>query len=215
MCCCPRTRETRLPEMDANKTQTWRITVRARAKSFDFKFRASRLLSSCRLFESRFSLRVKLRGFLFKVKSETADSELGHAGWPSMKSKFLRFVGKFRGRRAEKKVTSDAKIPKFRNRENKSTTKHLINSSIVEDVAFLSRPITEKDLKEILIHIFTLLINLSMLLKKCLATRPNFSAIVAAVVTCLVGFSLNQLNLGGHITNAAWKVWNRFVYLSY
>nr|DAD21720.1 TPA_asm: hypothetical protein HUJ06_023183 [Nelumbo nucifera] len=67
--------------------------------------------------------------FCLVVDYLKADSHfgLGHVGWPSMKSKFLRFVGKFWSRRAEKKVTSDPKISKFRHRENKSTTKHLIN----------------------------------------------------------------------------------------
>lgn len=95
--------------MQAEKQQTWKLTVQAKAKkSFNFKFNSTQIVPTWKL--HRFSLLIKLRKFILRVKlnSETTAPSVSRNSRKrkaTLKSKLLRIL---------KKVG----IPSFKNRDH-------------------------------------------------------------------------------------------------
>ncbi|OVA17281.1 hypothetical protein BVC80_1837g79 [Macleaya cordata] len=93
--------------------QPWRISVRAKAKNFDFKFSASKILPSWGFYGTRFSVLIKLQRFFLKVKSETGDSaQRRRRSSGTFKSKFLQLLEKFRLKRVRDEKVSTSVIKK-------------------------------------------------------------------------------------------------------
>ncbi|KAK4418839.1 hypothetical protein Salat_2296700 [Sesamum alatum] len=79
--------------------QPWTLSLRAKAKNLDFKFKASRILPICKLF--RFSIQFNLHPYFLDIKSKP---EFSFSLKPkSLKLKFLEIFKKFHSRRAKNK----------------------------------------------------------------------------------------------------------------
>ncbi|KAI3925088.1 hypothetical protein MKW98_009738 [Papaver atlanticum] len=92
------------------QTQPWRISIRAKAfKNFDLNIVASStFLSSFRIDTTQFSIFVKIRKFFLKVESEPVVMKKNERN--SIKSKFLKLLGKLRPKNFKKFVPDVKKI---------------------------------------------------------------------------------------------------------
>ncbi|XP_057970867.1 uncharacterized protein LOC131159739 isoform X2 [Malania oleifera] len=124
------------------KQQPWRISVHAKANNFDFKFMAATNILAV-WGSSRLSLLFRLRAFALKVKSESKASTPKKR--KSLKSKFLRFLGKFQPRSSKNKVAAPP--------ETKTPLNHLtrfaceepvcVSSLVIGGIALIFRWISE------------------------------------------------------------------------
>ncbi|KAI3474288.1 hypothetical protein Pfo_029076 [Paulownia fortunei] len=82
-----------------DQQQTWTLSLRAKAKNLDFKFKLSRILPVCKLF--RFSIQFKLHPYILEIKSKPKSSFSLKP--QSLKLKFLRIFKNFHGKRSKNK----------------------------------------------------------------------------------------------------------------
>ncbi|KAF8402491.1 hypothetical protein HHK36_010576 [Tetracentron sinense] len=142
--------------------QPWRISVHAKAKNFNMKFRASKVLPNWRSCETRLSILLMLRGFVLKVKSETGDSARKRRG--TFKSKVLRIIEKLCGVRVKNKIIAGKKNLNLQETNFRAKRwsqfdyeESSICSLVIGNLALLSRSVSEKDQGEIAIHTFAIL----------------------------------------------------------
>ncbi|KAL0375453.1 UNVERIFIED_CONTAM: hypothetical protein Sradi_3461000 [Sesamum radiatum] len=85
--------------MQVYQQRSWTLTLGAKAKNLDFKFKASSVLPVCKLF--RFSVQFKLHPYFLEIKSKPVSSFFLKS--KSLKLKFLEILKKFQSRRAKNK----------------------------------------------------------------------------------------------------------------
>lgn len=103
--------------MQAEKQQSWKINVNARANKFRFKLKAANNMQpSWKFF--RISLFLRLHGFLLAVKSETGPP-IPRQQPRTLKSKFLKIFQKLKTPSARKRTIAAKKTRNLQHPESK------------------------------------------------------------------------------------------------
>ncbi|WCJ27839.1 hypothetical protein M5689_009563 [Euphorbia peplus] len=172
--------------MSAANQQSLRININGRANKFQFKFKATKTHPSF-----KFSLFLKLHQFLLHFN--TAQSL-------KQPSKFLKLFPKFNVRRVIPAVLRNPQ------RKHIEYSKIEERNSLAGNLASLSKSITEKDQKGIIIHGSSMLV---LLLGRCLnkARKIVFIMILFATVIMALDKFINHGKNCHHVFQHSWKAW--------
>ncbi|XP_059428728.1 uncharacterized protein LOC132162513 [Corylus avellana] len=174
--------------MQAEKQQSWKIYIHAKAKNFHFKLkvRATNIVPTWEF--HRCSVVLKLGKCLLKLKSNCETALIPSKKQPkTLKSKFLALLKKFRFRRSKNrtigfKQKSDLSNPED-NRMGWFAYKEPIclGSLFAGILAFLAQSISNKDQRAIVIHGSVISLYLGLLFKKYMTGRiSNFLVLLVA-----------------------------------
>ncbi|XP_062165660.1 uncharacterized protein LOC133872228 [Alnus glutinosa] len=187
--------------MQAEKEQSWKIYIHAKAKNFHFKLRvkATNIVPTWEFHQC--SIVLKLGKYLLKLKSNYGTALIPSQKQPkTLKSKFLVLLKKFRIRRSKNrafgfKQKSDLSKPE-ENRMGWFAYKEPIclGSLVVGILAFLVQSISNKDQKGIVIHGSVISLYLALLFKKYTTGRiSNFLVLLmVATVACSLVLELDN-----------------------
>ncbi|XP_077213718.1 maltose excess protein 1-like, chloroplastic [Tasmannia lanceolata] len=199
--------------MQATKNQSWRISVHARAKSFEFKFRAGKFFPSLGVKATHFTFLLKLRRFFLKMETDSGVPVRNCRRWCSI-SRILHII---------KKPFIRIKAPTNKGRSNLWPENDFVAKrhggflseeplpAITGNLALLSGSVSQKDHEGITIYAFTLIFYLVLLVKSFLSRTSHFPLLLVASMASSIGFSLNYLNYRGHIPEVVWKAWNHTI----
>ncbi|KAJ8649800.1 hypothetical protein MRB53_002823 [Persea americana] len=189
----------------AAKHQSWRISVHAKAKNFNFKLKAWKTNGT------GFSILVKIHHFFLKMVSKTGFLVDSTHQKESSKWKLLRLFSKFHRRKiahkaGDGKAKQNTPFPGTSKRSDSLPYEEPI-AAITGNLGLLTKSVALRDYGGIAIHAFTIFFYLISLFRNFL-TRSYF--LVASLVSS-IGFSLSYLNYKGLISDTSWKAWNHAV----
>uniref|UniRef100_A0A2P2INY5 Uncharacterized protein MANES_08G171400 n=1 Tax=Rhizophora mucronata TaxID=61149 RepID=A0A2P2INY5_RHIMU len=209
--------------MYGGKPQSWKITVDARTKKFQFKFKASK--TEPRWSFLRFAILIKIRKFLLNVKAESG-TPITQQKPKAYKSKFRRFFQKFSTPQAEKRIISGKKTPNSNHPESQFPAERIrrllprkeplcVGSLLIgTTLVLMSESLSAKDQKGIIVHglsIFFLFV--ALLFERYMngKSRSLLVVLTIATVVCAAVFCLDKLmnrTSGVYISELVWKAWN-------
>ncbi|KAL9337083.1 hypothetical protein Peur_071571 [Populus x canadensis] len=207
--------------MQAEKQQTWKIKVHARAKKFHFKFKATK--TDRPIWKSpKFSIFLRIHRFFLQVNTESRNSIPRWKKPRTLKSKFLRFFQKFKTLPSKKQAIAaektqnlqnpDSKLHADRQREFSYKKPVCIGSLLVGTLALLSESICERNQKGIIIHGSSVLLFLAFLFKKYITGKAMTLLVFLTMATavCAVMFRLDEyMNYDqGFVSEFVWRAWN-------
>ncbi|XP_057440342.1 uncharacterized protein LOC130732274 [Lotus japonicus] len=197
--------------MEAEREQSWRIRITARANTFNFRLRfvAATYPLTWKLSFFRFSILLKLHKSVFRISSEPKQRR------GSITSKFMKIIRKFRPRlpKTRPNVASDSI-------SNLSYPKDAIHFGfwVVGFLAFLAQSISKRDQKRILMVASVGFCVASLLFKKfniAKVTKLAALLLVAVAIVVLVYdlFSYFDYNYWDYLGRYAWnKIGKSLVY---
>ncbi|XP_068644802.1 uncharacterized protein [Aristolochia californica] len=203
--------------MQLFRRQPWRISIRAKANQFEFRFRAWNLQP-----KTRFSIILHLRKFLLKVDSEVGDSVVRHRRGRSQ-WKIVQFFQKMFAQKLGIKTFFADKFVSVKGRPNPRQPKNAIPhkgqgrflvkeyiSFIAGFLALLSVSVSQNKHWEVIIYAATVVSCTIALSKSLIATKEHLCRVLAVLAVTLLGFAY-ILNYPIHISAFFWKAWKHAV----
>ncbi|MQL85237.1 hypothetical protein Taro_017757 [Colocasia esculenta] len=206
----------------------WRISIHARFRGVRLRLRASKMFPGWGGEEARFSVVVRLRSFLLKVRSGSSGSPIVLRRSTTFGSRLLRFVeGALRRRSWPRRFGTDAvaaeenvvlRCPPGSRRFHQLALWPLrkkgvpfpsleSTKSVLGSLAFLSHSASHRNHGGVIVHAAVSFFHLILLSKVALARRPRSPVALAALfITSLGVFSLSYLHFMNQIFEAAWMV---------
>lgn len=192
--------------MRPERQQTLRISVNAKSKPFDFKFKATTILPTTSKFipfPIKLNLKLKLCPSLFQSKKPEhfPKPRLGK----SWKSKFLRILAKFRPGPSENKANASnqtsnlgnpgAHFPYNQLRHFPNYEEPMFISSIVIGLIalLLSQSISQNNQNVMVLYTLIILLHLALILKKFIPRR-TMNSLVTAIFSMLCSAILVSLS---------------------
>ncbi|KAI3827413.1 hypothetical protein L1987_01486 [Smallanthus sonchifolius] len=187
----------------------WTISLQAKAKTFNFKFKATRYLPACYNF-FQFSLFLKISSLMIKVSSDNNQPTRRK----SLKSKITEFIERFRSVPTKRKTVAAQNPSRIKKLNWISCQGPLCATTVViGNLALLIQSISDKDVKGIIVHCFSILLYILTLLKTFIRTRNNKLILVSILL--MVGYPVwvymkNNSSHGRRIFawRCIWKILN-------
>ncbi|XWS35409.1 hypothetical protein CRYUN_Cryun21dG0123900 [Craigia yunnanensis] len=201
--------------MQAEKQlQSWKVNIQARAKNFNFKLKATKVLPTGNF--HRLSLLLRLHKFIlkFQLKSGSAVS-ISTEQKRTQKSTFLRLLEKLRLRPAKKTLTiqhPDVKSVLNRLKQYGNKKSICASSLVIAIPALLMQSISKKDRKGIITHTSIALMNWILYYNRHRKGKTStfWMVLIVGTVGCWAALHLSK----GYVSEFgwSWRAWSHAAY---